>query len=879
MQKLLSVILILTTALASFAQTLEVTLDEGWKAKRILEVPVDGTVISSPEFELYDWMEAIVPGTVLTTLLHNNKIPDPFFGMNNNLIPDIYETGADYYTFWFLNRFSAPVLKEGQQVWLKFRGINYSANMFLNGKRVNTDTHKGMFLREKYLITPLLIENGTNRLAVLVEPPDPVGHANGGQGGDGTIARSITMQFTAGWDWICPIRDRNTGIWDQVSLEITGPVDIRDPFVKPRVPGKRVPGKKQKPAFITISADLFNASDLHQEGTLVATLGEDTWSMPASIKAGESVTLEFAEIEIKNPLLWWPNGMGEANRSEAELGEANLYKMELSFIQKDIPSDSESFNFGLRQTSNYFDETVGGRVFQINGQKIFIKGGNWIASDALLRLTPERYEAEVRMHAEMNMNMIRIWGGAMPERPEFYEACDKYGLLVWQDFWVSGDCNGRWLDPRKKEVQARRQAYPDDHSLFISTAIDQIKMLRNHPSLYMWCGGNEFPPPPDINEKLENEVFPIYDPTRYYVNESTSDSILRNTIGGNGDGPYNIQDPKRFFVTQSYPFNPELGSVGLPNVEAMRKMMAEEDLRPPVRDRANPVWRYHKYIGYGKYIEQLGEISDIEDFCKKAQLVNYEQYRALQEGFNAGMWNKYTGMLVWKNQNPWTSLRGQFYDMFLDQNGAFYGFRHGAKPLHVQLNLNDSSICVLNQTYFDAGDLLVESELFDIHGNSIQKSSSEADVDANSYLVIKKLFDGGKPHGFYFARLKLKNNKGELLDENLYWLTGKDSDWLELEELQPADLKVSITKDIGLVHASIENVGDETAFFMRLLVKEKKSGELLLPIFMDDNYITLFPGEKRMIEIDLSHLDQDLNTSELQLEVSPWSDISVMVGL
>ena len=166
------------------------------------------------------------------------------------------------------------------------------------------------------------------------------------------------------------------------------------------------------------------------------------------------------------------------------------------------------------------------------------------------------------MHAEMNMNMIRIWGGAMPERPEFYEACDKYGLLVWQDFWVSGDCNGRWLDPRKKESQARRQAYPDDHSLFISSAIDQIKMLRNHPSLYLWCGGNEFPPPPDINEKLEKEIFPKYDETRYYVNESTSDSILRNTIGGNGDGPYGIQDPKRFFVTQSYPFNPEAGIGG-----------------------------------------------------------------------------------------------------------------------------------------------------------------------------------------------------------------------------------------------------------------------------------------------------------------------------
>jgi len=870
MPKLISLFLFLITINTSHAQTKEFLLDEGWKAKRAFELPVDGTVISSPEFKLYDWMEAIVPGTVLTTLLHNNKVPDPFYGLNNELIPDIYETGAEYYTYWFLNRFSVPVLEDGQQLWLKFRGINYSANMFLNGKRVNADTHRGMFLREKYLITPMLIENGTNKLAVLVEPPDPVGHANGGQGGDGTIARSVTMQFTAGWDWICPIRDRNTGIWDQVSLELTGPVDIRDPFLKPSVPGKRVPGGKQKPAFVSISAELLNASAQTQEGTLVASIGDQKWSLPASIKPGETLTLEFDEIEIKNPKLWWPNGMGEAH----------LYKLELSFRQEHGVSDTESFNFGLRETSNYFDEVVGGRVFLINGQKVFIKGGNWIASDALLRLSPERYEAEVRMHAEMNMNMIRIWGGAMPERPEFYEACDKYGLLVWQDFWVSGDCNGRWLDPRKKESQARRQAYPDDHSLFIRTAIDQIKMLRNHPSLYMWCGGNEFPPPPDINEKLENEIFPEYDDTRYYVNESTSDSILRNTIGGNGDGPYGIQDPKRFFVTPSYPFNPELGSVGMPNVEGMRKMMDEKDLQPPSRDRANQVWRYHKYIGYGKYIEQLGEIKGIEDFCKKAQLVNYEQYRALQEGFSAGMWDKYTGMLVWKNQNPWTSLRGQFYDVFLDQNGGFYGFRHGATPLHIQLNLNDSSICVQNQTYFDEKNLLVESELYDIHGNSLGKSSSRAKAGANSYKVVRQLFKDNKPQGFYFVRLSLKNNKGELVDENLYWLTNEDSDWKELKELKPADIKLDLEhNNENTITAKIENTGLETAFFMRLKITDKVNGELMLPVFFEDNYITLFPGEQRHIEIDLSHLDKGTRTSSLQLDLDPWSGNTLTVGL
>ncbi len=851
--------MLLAISIHSFGQKKEIILNKDWKAKRAGELTVDGTNISSPNFRFYDWMDAVVPGTVLTTLLQNNKVPDPFYGMNNELIPDIYETGSEYYTFWFQNSFTLPEVKPGQQVWMKFRGINYTANVFLNGKRVSTDTHEGMFLREKYLVTPYLNTSGANNLAVLVEPPSPVGKANGGQGGDGTIARSVTQQYTPGWDWVCSVPDRNTGIWDQVSVEITGPVDIRDPFVKTRVPGKRIPGEKQEPAFIDISTDLVNASSADQKGNLVATIGDQKWSVPVVLTAGETKAVSFPEIKMKNPKLWWPNGFGNPE----------LMHMELRFEQVSGISDNESVDFGIRETSSYFDDEVGGRVFLVNGQKIFIKGGNWISSDLMLRLSPERYEAEVRMHAQMNMNMIRVWGGSITERPEFYNACDKYGILVWQDLWITGDCNGCWFDPKKKESQARRQAYPDDHSLFFSSVIDQVKMLRNHPSLYLYCGGNEFPAPDDIDQKLKNDIFPKYDGTRFYVNYSTSDSILRNTIGGNGDGPYGIQDPLRFFATQSYPFNPELGSVGVPNVEAMRKMMDEKDLVPPQNDKPNAVWQYHKYIGYGDHIERFGEVKGIDDFCKKAQVVNYEQYRALQEGFNAGMWNIYTGMLVWKNQNPWTSLRGQFYDVFLEQTGGFYGYQHGAVPVHVQLNLNDSAICVQNQTTSDAMGLIVESCLYDLHGKKLNQEQSQIGVSANSYKIAGKLNLDAKPEGLYFVRLFLKNSKGEILDENLYWLTNAPSDMQDLEKLDVASLQLNIEKGAsGQLVAAIKNSGKETAFFSRLKVVDKETGELVVPVFFNDNYFTLFPGEQKQIQIDLSDATQNKN---LQLVVEPYN--------
>lgn len=833
------------------AQESVLKLHSGWKAKKASEVLVDGTVITSKDFQFYGWMDAVVPGTVLATLLHNQKIPDPFFGMNNEQIPDIHQSGAANYTYWFYNPFTIPELKAGEHVWLKFRGINYSAEMFVNGKKINPDTHEGMFLREKYLITPYL-EKGINRLAVLVHPPDPVGTPNG-QGGDGVIARSVTMQFTAGWDWICPIPDRNTGIWDEVSLEITGPVDVLDPHVVTKVSGKRIPLGKQAPATVAVSADLQNSTEETQRGRLVSRCGNDEVSEPVEIPAGKKITVTLPEFKIENPQLWWPNGVGEHP----------LYNMEFSFVlSSGKVSDQEKVSFGIRETGTRFDEKLKARIFSVNGQDVFIKGGNWIASDALLRLSPERYEAEVKMHAELNMNMIRVWGGSMTERPEFYDACDKYGILVWQDLWISGDCNGRWFDPVKKETQERRRAYPDKHSLFVNSVIDQVKMLRNHPSLYLWCGGNEFPPPADIDKTLKNDIFPEYDGTRYYLNESTSTDLAMNELGGNGDGPYGIQNPAHFFTAPSFPFNPELGSVGVPNVETMRKIMEEEDLVPPVDDKANPVWRYHKYLGYGNFINQYGKVTGIDDFCKKAQLVNYEQYRALQEGFTAGMWTKYSGMLVWKNQNPWTALRGQFYDVFLEQNGGFYGYKHGAKPLHVQLNLNDSSVCLVNQTLGNKKDLKISTEIFDIHGKLLSKNLYPATIAANKILGLNKIDTKNILQEVYFLRLRLMNPENQVIDDNFYWLSKPGKSYEKLNELKLVTLQLEHRNNVAV----ISNPTSETAFFIRLKVVDEKSSELALPVFMSDNYFTLLPGEKKEIIIDRTLLQEQHQSIRLESE-------------
>ncbi len=848
------------------AQPAKYLLHDNWKAKRASDLTLDGSAITGPDYKPGGWLDAVVPGTILTTLLHNNQIPDPFFGMNNNLIPDVYDTGRDYYTYWFFNEFETPDIKEGQEVWLNFRGINYFAEIFLNGRRVNTNVHQGMYLREKYLITPYLNKGKPNKLAVWVAPPDPVGNAYTGQGGDGTIGRNVTMQCTAGWDWICPMRDRNTGIWDQVCIEVTGSVDIRNPYIETRVPGIRIPGEKQDPAYVITSVDLKNVSSQIVQGSLRIELEGRKSVLKVNLGPLEEKTIQFPEFKIDNPLLWWPNGMGEHP----------LYNVKIEFLSPDgMITDSEEISTGIRETGNYFDEKIKSRVFTVNGQKVFIKGGNWIASDALLRLSKERYEAEVRLHAEMNMNMIRVWGGGLTERPEFYDACDKYGILVWQDLWISGDCNGEWNDPTKKESQARRKAYPDNHDLFLESVTDQVRMLRNHPSLYLWCGGNETLPPEDILKALKAYILPRFDPKRFFLEMSTSSMLMTNTIGGTGDGPYGIREPEKIFTERSFPFNPETGSIGIPNFDGLKKIIPEDEMRPPQSSRASGSWLYHKYLPLNDFPDRYGKVKDIRDFCLKAQIVSYEQYRALQEGFNYKMWDWYAGMLVWKNQNPWTALRGFFYDYYLDYTGGYFGYKHGAMPVHIQFNLNDSVICVVNQTANRVSYTAIR-RLYDIHGKLLSEQKDPVSLDAHNVILLNKIVLPKGNDAIYFLRLELID-RDKLVDENLYWLSNKIHSYEKLNDLEKVVVKAAVKKsDDDHSVIVISNPGDETAFFIRLKIINSKN-ELVLPSFFTDNYFTLLPGDEKQIGVDFAESMNRSSRDEQKLVVEGWNMLPIEI--
>ena len=852
-------------------------LNEGWKMMPSTKVKQSGQEISKLSYPINKWEKATVPGTVLTSLLNNGDVPDPFYGMNNNDIKDIYETGRDYYTYWFVKDFKEQAPKGDEQIWLTFRGINYSCDIYLNGQKVNKEPFEGMHLRKTFNVTQLLSKDGDNRLAVIVFPPDPVGEPNGGQGGDGRIAKNLTHQYVAGWDWIQPIRDRNTGIWDKVYIEKTGNVKVRNSHIITEVPGKRKPEGAQDDAILKVSTELTNTSNKSISGTVTYTIDGSKVNTEVTLPANATTEVTLPDYTIKNPKLWWP----------ANYGPQNMYDINISFTANGVKksSDSEDVKFGVREIQTYWNDHTRSKEIAVNGQKIFIKGGNWIISDAMLRFDNDRYDTEIRYHRDMNLNLIRIWGGAITERPEFYEACDKYGMLVIQDFWFSGDCNGRWIDPLKAEDQWTRRKYPDDHELALTASVDMIKMIRNYPSLAMWCGGNEIMPPDDILIPLRDSILPKLDGTRWFIDYSNSDDWSYNFLGGNGDGPYTIQPIEVFWQNRTWPFNSEVGSVGVGDYESLVRFLPKKSLVAPkynpqakFEEEVDDVWTYHTYsgVGYKNHILPYGEPKDIKDFAMKAQLVNYDQYRALMEGFSSHMWDWYTGTIIWKTQNPWTSMRGQMYDYYLDPNACLFGTRKGSEPLHVMCNPITGEVSLVNNTFEQQRNLMVVMKAYTIDGKETVIDQTIAYMEPSSVKKITsikatmdKLFDedGG------FIALELQDMDKNVLSNNIYWMPNKDGKYTGLNKMKNVDVSCTAKRiSPDQIEVSISNAnGNPVAFFSRVSLIDDKTGERILPAFYDDNYVSVLPGETIKVKVDYNNKkDESLAITVKGWNVNEW---------
>lgn len=852
----------------SWAEPESVPVDEGWLARRFTAGDTGESFSRpGPGFSGEGWIRARVPGTVLATLVDRGLVPDPYFGLNNLQIPDAGEAGIGQYTYWFRTRLDLPPKagKHHGRIFLDLRGLNYKADVYLNGAKINAEPLTGMFLRRGLDVTSAVRSGKENVLAVLVTPPDPPGDPRSGigefepagtscQGGDKLIGRNVTSQVTAGWDFWQPVRDRNTGLWDRVGLSLTGPlVFASDPKATTEIAWE---GVRAKQATVSVTASVRNTAATGLRAQLKVRIGKKTVKGDlVTVEAGKTGVLT-AVVALDDPELWWPHGYGRPH----------LYPVTVDLLSAGRQSQRYQTDIGIREMSSAVDPVTTGRKFTVNKTPVFIRGGAWVAADALLRLSARNYDDQVRLHQQANLNLIRVWGGSITERPEFYRACDKYGVLVWQEFWVTFDCTSG-------------SSNPADPQLFLDSARDAVRMLRNHPSLCLWVGGNEGPPPGALDGQLAT-IVQEEDGTRPYVSFSTDPQAGLGTSGQFSDGPYGILYPVQFFdgtwtehrtgTGAPQPFTPETGSVGTPVAETIRTIMSKADAEdfPKVTQATwppNKAWNYHLWIpffsGDSTTKDQLvlyKQPTTLDEFCEQAQAAQYQQYKAMFEGRNAAMWRWYTGGIIWRSAPGWTGLRGQLYDWYLEQTGGYWGVRKAGEALHPQLDLSNLDVAVVNNTRQASKPARLTVTVVGPDGRVVPGKTQQWDVGsvpAASQQVITSLTDALTPNAFQLVKLQLRDSRGHLVADNTDWLYNAPSPqpdlaYAPLRNLAPAHITARATRTGGHDSAEItlRNRGDVIAFQVRIQLIEAGKGKRLTPLFLTDNYFTLLPGESRTIQ-------------------------------
>jgi Glycosyl hydrolase 2 galactose-binding domain-like/Exo-beta-D-glucosaminidase Ig-fold domain/Glycosyl hydrolases family 2/NedA-like, galactose-binding domain len=794
-----------------------------WRLQRDSLVAADGTALSKAGFRDDDWVPATVPGTVLTSYLNIGAIPDPNYGDNQLQISDSYF----YADFWYRNEFTAPEIPSGERAWLNFDGINWKADVYLNGESLGRI--EGGFMRGRFDVTGKLIPAAKNAIAVRVEKNATPGSVKqktfetAGKNGGALGADNPTYHASIGWDWISTIRGRNTGIWDNVFLTRSGPVTIENPFVTTVLP---LPDTSR--ADVNISLDLINHDARPVTGTLRVGFGDLQLEQHVTVDglATKSVTLSpstHPQLRIQNPALWWPVGYGEPK----------LHNIRLSFERAGGVSSVREFQAGLRQMT--YSEEGGALKIWVNGRRFVARGGNWGFGESMLRYRAREFDAALRYHREMNFTMIRNWVGQIGE-DELYEACDRHGIMVWQDFWLANP----WDGPE-----------PNDDALFMTNVKDVVLRIRNHPCMGLYCGRNEGFPPKPLEDGIR-QVLTAFHPDLHYVPSSAD-----NTVSGHG--PYSAMPIAFYFGFGADPkLHSEMGAPNIPPIESVRVMMPASATWPQGLD-----WGLHDFCLQGaangaSYLNMIenayGGATSLEEWVQLAQFINYDIYRAMFEAQS-----KYRmGLLLWMSHPCWPSFVWQTYDYYFEPTAAYFGCKKGSEPLHIQWNPVTESIEVVNYSGGNARGLTASVEVLNMDGTRKWQKSELLDSAEDSVTAPIKMDYPSGLSPVHFLRLSLYRGD-EPVSTNFY-LRGLQQDNFRALRLLPQVNLTAATRTgrrgtIWQLTTDLSNASDEPALMVRLKAVRSTSGDRILPAIYSDNYIALVPGERRTIQTELRDAD------------------------
>jgi len=860
-------------------------LHKGWNIQSSAKVQAKGDVVSQSRFQTQGWYPATVPSTVVGALVEDKVYPDPFVGMNLRMIPGCsYPIGSNFSlrpmpedspfrsSWWYRTEFQVPLSYRGKNIWLHLEGINFRANIWLNGHQIaGSDQIAGTFRVHELNIRDVARPGGSNTLAVEVFPQQP---------------------DDLGWTWVDwnPMPpDKNMGIFREVYLTTSGPLTLRYPQVVTHFDLPLL-----ETAHLTVKAEAFNASDREVEATLLGRIEHIRFSQKVKLGPGETKSIsftpeQFAQLNINHPRLWWP----------VHIGEQNLYDLEMQLEADGIVSDRQNTRFGIREIDSEMNNQ-NHLVFKVNGKNLLVRGGGW-ASDMFLRFNPERLRTEFQYVKDMNLNTIRLEGQLQPDH--FYDLADEYGILIMAG-WC---CCSHWEHWTNRDDYKQGPVWDkEDYDVAAKSQADQIRRSRNHPSILMWFNGSDNPPPKDV-EQMYVEILKKYSWPNPFVSSATAKPAeLTGASGVKMEGPYEWVPPSYWMLDKTgggaHGFATEISpGPAVPPIESLQRMIPKDHLWP-----IDEVWNYHAGGGEFKNVNvftaalnnRYGPAKDLRDYAKKSQLMTYEGQRAMFEAYGGNRYTS-TGVIQWMLNNAWPSLIWHLYDYYLNPGGGYFGTKKACEPVHVQYSYDDKSVLAVNTTLQPLRNLRLTAQVYDL--NLAEKFSKTTDLDlaADSNLKAFAIPQIEGLSATYFLKLTLQDPNARTLSSNFYWLSTADdvldpnkakwyytpvssyADMTQLEKLPPVTLSVSGKAERRgqneIAHVTVANPTRNLAFFIRLQIKKGNHGEDILPIVWEDNYISLMPGERR--ELTASYKIKDLGAARAFLTVEGLNSSPVTIPL
>jgi len=845
---------LLETASPVLAQPAEISLKDGWTLQSSAKIAAPGETLSSAGFEADGWYTTQVPCTVLAALVDNGVYPDPYYGLNLKSIPG-YQDGPWLVMkpdspfrvpWWYRTEFTIPANLKGRFVTLHLDGVNYKANVWLNGVKIaDHETVRGMFRRFEFPVTEHLLFGEKNVLAVEIVPPGLLPDKD---------YDTKQIEATTGWDDHNPQPpDMNMGLWQDVYLSAQGPIALRNAYVETdlTVPTLDI-------ARLTVSAYLKNLSGVETKTILAGTIGDVTFAQDVTLAPGETREVffrpdDFAQLIFRNPRVWWPH----------PVGPQELYELDLACTVDGQVSDKTQVPFGIREIDSYLNDEDW-RQYTVNGRKILIRGGAWMTSDMLLRFTDRRYEALVRYAREANLNMLRSEGFSIRETEAFYNACDRLGVMVTQQIF------GRSIP---------------DEDLAIACIDDMMLRIRNHPSLAHFLGHDETFPTATLDKAYQDLIARYRINRTYQPHSGAFHNRERAETGGTRTGTrelWTYAGPSHYYLRKedgAWGFAQSGGIGGIVAApDSLRQMMPADQLWPPLETEA---WSFHTVIQGSEYFDAFrkamdagyGAPQDLSDFCNKAYAMNYNSARGMFEAYGR---NKYaaTGVTTWKYDAAWpAAMTWHYVDWYLRATGAYYGAKKACEPLHVQYAYDDESVYVVNSFYEPFDGLTVAATLYNFDMSTPYANQAIVNVGPDGKT---KAFAIQWPQNLsptHFLKLDLKDRTGMLRSTNLYWLSttpdvpGKTghtpqrvfytqpasrADFTPLSTMPPVKLETessaAVSGDDTVVTVTLKNPTPHLAFLVQLDITAGEGSESVAPVYWEDNYFSLVPGESRTVK-------------------------------